>query len=109
MAERKAVNVLCEMCDVLLDNTMDNQAKANELSSLGLIPAHDVDLAEMVVSNFQQNDQFDERLEALQQKIIEKYGPDAIHPAERVGDLAIKEQQQKEEYFQKKLKNESSR
>jgi len=109
MTERKAVNILREMCDVLLDNTMDNQAKTNELLGLGLIPAHDVDLAEMVVSNFQQNDQFDERLEALQQKIIEKYGPDAIHSAERVGDLAIKEQQQKEEYFQKKLKNESSR
>lgn len=94
MTERKAVNVLHDMRNILLDNTMDNQSKAYELSRLAIIPGFNKAYTEMVISNFQQNDQFDERLGALELKIVEKYGPDAIHPANKDGDFLL--QQMKE-------------
>lgn len=96
---RNAVNILREMRDVLLDNTKDKQIKVNELLSLNLIPPHNPELAEMIALNFEQNNQFNERLKALEQKMITAYGPEAIHPVER--DVAIKSVQEKEEALRK--------
>ena len=87
MAERKAVNVLREMRDILLDGTKDDEAKRDELLTIGLIPKHDAPLAALLVSNFEQNDQFDERLEALRVKIVEQYGEKAIHDVVRETEL----------------------
>lgn len=72
VTERKAASVLAEMQEIVLDPGRPRAAKTRDLLSLGLIPEHDLALAEWVLAEFRQDRQLDDRLSALKTKLAEE-------------------------------------
>ena len=97
-AERKAAILLPEMLDVM-SKAISDEEKVNELISFGIFPRVDKKLCRYFVANFEASHQLEERINTLRQKIIERYGEDALKPLER--DLDLKMRNEKENQMMK--------
>lgn len=88
--EVEAANFLPEVVEVLKSDILSGEEKKGELISLGILSRGSSKTFQIDYSNFEENDQLDERIVALRELVKEKYGSETLHPVERDRDLKHK-------------------